>query len=91
MCPISLMCLIFFAKNIGNNIKREETYSVRRAHVMKLCHFDFHVFFPRFMLFPAFFKTYKTHIKGIYELTTNVRLFGHLVIQFIDMLASHKV
>ena len=34
---------------------------MRRAHVMKLCHFDFHVFFPRFMLFPTFSKTYKTH------------------------------
>ena len=27
MCHISLMCFIFVAKNVGNNIKREETYS----------------------------------------------------------------
>ena len=40
MCPISLMCLIFFAENVGNNIKR--------AHVMKLCHFDLHGFFSTF-------------------------------------------
>ena len=46
---IPYMSYIPLAKNAGNNIKREETYS--SDEVMS---FLFSCFFPRFMLFPTF-------------------------------------
>ena len=64
------MSYIFWLKMLEITLSVKKHIPVRRAHVMKLCHFDFHVFFPRFMLFPTFLKTYKTH-KGnrTHELT----------------------
>ena len=68
------MCLIFFAKNIANNITREETYyRVGRAHVMKYVILIV-MFFSTFYVIS---KTYKTHMgyRRTHELTTHVYVY----------------
>ena len=60
ICPISLMCLIFFAKNVGNNIKREEPYSSEACTCDEVMSFLFSCFFHVLCYFHIL-KTYKTH------------------------------
>ena len=73
MCPISLMCLIFLAKNVGNNIKREETYSQWGVHMWWSYVILIFMFFSTLVM--TISNTFRANIWHILHIVTTLELY----------------